>query len=476
MSETASFVGELAEIVEKRPGEPTIDAGPAERSATFETWQFEPSRPTDRFVVDVATVWFGRGLFCDMSLPASKLESMQSPVLYLLSLSTISCLLCGANLHADTIHLRSGGTLEGKVLNADESPRKSYRIRLDRGGDVTLEVSDVRKVEKLTRLQSQYRQMLQKMPDTVEAHMKMYELCKKHSLQKERQFHLQQVVRIDPDHEKARSLLKYKRTPDGGWAKVEEIKESAGFVRWKGKWVTPEEAQRAELAEQREAQQIEWKKKIKRWREWLGGRRQSQALAAFKSIDDPLAVKPLVEVFTKDNNYAVREMIAEILGEIGTPAAAKALANAAMQGGGEDGTELRLLCVRILERNNLRGVASSFVPYLRNANNAYVRRAAYAIGELGDESMVLPLIKALKTKHIKLVGGAGDGRINVRNGAFSVGQSKPKKVPYWRDNKEVRDALAKLTDAPDFGYSQGKWLEWYHRKNTPPSLDLRRDA
>ena len=81
--------------------------------------------------------------------------------------------------------------------------------------------------------------------------------------------------------------MKYKRTPAGGWAKLEEIKEAAGFVRWKGKWVTPEEAQQAELAEQRESQQIEWKKKIKRWRDWLGDRRkQNKAVASFKSIDD----------------------------------------------------------------------------------------------------------------------------------------------------------------------------------------------
>lgn len=389
-------------------------------------------------------------------------------------------LLCVAFLtspaQADKFLLKSGGSLEGKLLNADESPRRSYRIQLATGGDLTLATNDVRKVEKLSLRQQQYKAALNSMADTVDAHMKMYELCKKHSLTRERQFHLEQVIRIDPKHERARSLLRYRQKPDGTWGKLEEIKKSAGLVKWKGKWITEKEAKYAELAEQRKQQQIEWKKKIKRWRGWLSdGSRQNKAIAAFNSIDDPLAVAPLVELFWDDKNPRLRELLAELFGRIGTPAAAQALAGAAKLGGTPDADDLRVMSVRILKRNKLHGVAPSFLSELRSASNARVRRAGYAIGELGDESMLLPLIKAVRTKHIVEVGGRGNGRINAGNGQFSLGRTKPKKVPVWRDNKEVRDALGKLSDAPDFGYNQGKWLEWYARKNTPPSLDLRRD-
>ena len=124
----------------------------------------------------------------------------------------------------------------------------------------------------------------------------------------------------------------------------------------------------------------------------------------------------------------------------------------------------------------MHGVAPAFVPSLRSSSNGEVNRAAYALGELGDESVVLPLIKSIRTRHIKLVGGKGNGRINAGNGGVSMGQTKPKKVPYWENNKNVLDALAKLTKAPDFGYDQGRWLEWYRRMKTPPYLDLRRDS
>ena len=377
---------------------------------------------------------------------------------------------------ADTFHLKSGGTLKGKLLNAEEKPRKSYRIRLDKGGDVRLATRDVTRVQQESAKDLQYQSMLKEMPDTVDAHLNMAKFCKTQRMETERKFHLEQVLRLEPDHEHVRAVLKYKRAPDGSWAKIEEIRAAKGFVRHKGKWVTKEQALREEMAEKRAEQQIEWKKRIKRWRDWLGNsRRSSKGLAAFKSIDDPLAVAPLSEMFWEDENINVRELIAEQLGKIGGPSAAQVLARAAMQGGDRSTNELRRLCVRILRRSKMRGVASGFVPSLGSSSNSEVNRAGYALGELADESVVLPLIKALNTTHIKLVGGQGNGRINATRGGVSMGQSKPKKVPVSRENKDVRDALVKLTDGVDFGYNETRWLQWYAAKRTPPQLDLRRD-
>ena len=103
-----------------------------------------------------------------------------------------------------------------------------------------------------------------------------------------------------------------------------------------------------------------------------------------------------------------------------------------------------------------------------------VRRAGYALGVLGDQAIVLPLIKALRTKHTTYVGGRGNGNINAGTGGLSVGRTKPKKVDEIRNNKEVLSALVKLTDN-DFDYNQQRWLDWYLSQTTPPNLDLRRD-
>ena len=116
-----------------------------------------------------------------------------------------------------------------------------------------------------------------------------------------------------------------------------------------------------------------------------------------------------------------------------------------------------------------------FVGHLRSPNNTLVRRAGYALGELGDDAVTLPLIKALRTKHTQLVGGQGNGGINARNGGVSVGRTKPKKVDRYLKNKEVLNALVKIVGKDHGGYDQERWLNWYLARSTPPNLDLRRD-
>lgn len=378
---------------------------------------------------------------------------------------------------ADTFYLRSGGQVQGNLLNADEQPRTTYQIRLRAGGDLTLDAAEVSRVVKLTPSQTEYRELLEKLPDTVESHLTMAAQCSKLSLPRERTFHLEQVLRLDPNNEQARRALKYKRTRDGGWARLEDIQEAAGLVKYDGRWVTRDEAELQEAAEQRREAKLAWQKDLRMWRGWLNDRRRrDQAIEAISNIDDPLAADALVKMFWEDSSYAVRELIAEVLGRLNSATATRALAQAAMRGSTDEENELRLYCVRQLEKNHLRSVVPSFVGELNSPVNANVRRAAYVLGILGDETVVLPLIKALRTRHTRLVGGRGNGGINAGRGGLSVGRTPPKKVDVFRKNKEVLDALIKLTKTGEpFGYDENRWLNWYLEQNTPPKLDLRRD-
>lgn len=393
-----------------------------------------------------------------------------------LSLISIGILWLASAAAGDTFHLRSGGQVEGQLLNAEESPRRTYQIRLDSGGDVTLDTAEVEKVVVLTPAQRQYRDLLKRMPsDTAEMHWKMSEACFKWKLYRERQFHLERAIELDPDHKEARQALKYKQQADGSWARIEDIKAAAGLIRWDGKWMTPAQAKLAEAEEKREEAEVAWKKKLRMWRGWLkDSRRRGKAISEIESIQDPLAAKPLVEMFWSERNIALRQLIADVLAQLDSGLATSALAQAAMQGDNEDDNEIRLYAIKLLERHNLRGVVPAFLPELNSSSNVRVRRAAHVIGQLGDETVVLPLIKALRTKHTQLVGGAGNGNINVSRGGLSVGRTKPKKVDVWRENREVLSALVKLTDQ-DFEYDQQRWLNWYLSLTTPPGLDLRRD-
>ena len=396
----------------------------------------------------------------------------------MLRLIVIVALVVAAPAAGETFQLRSGGRLEGRLLNPDELPRQTYHIRLLAGGDVTLEVKDVAKVIEPTPAKRQYLDLLRRMPaDTAEMHWKMSEACAKWNLGRERKFHLERAIELDPNHEQARQALKFKKQSDGTWATAEQLRTAAGQVKYKGKWMSPDAVRIAKAKEERKDAEIAWKKKLRMWRGWLkdGGRRKETALEEIEAIEDPVAAKPLSEMFWSDSSQSMRMLIADVLGRMKSGVAVNTLARAALEGNNEDDNEIRLYSVKILERNNRRAVVPAFVGELRSKSNARVRRAAYAIGVLGDDSAVLPLIKALRTKHTRLVGGMGNGNINARNGGLSVGRTKPKRVDEWEDNPEVLDALVRLTDV-NFNYRVRDWLRWYESQTTPPEIDLRRDS
>ena len=385
------------------------------------------------------------------------------------------CVTSTAN--ADQFLLRNGGSVKGTLLNAQEKPRKTYRIRLEKGGEVTLDAIDVKKHVVPTPEQQKYQELLARLPaDSAELHWKMAEQCGKWSLLREQKFHLEQTIRLDPNHEKARRALKHKRRDDGTWGTLSEIMEEAGKVRRGGRWVTQQQADLIDAAEALKEAEIEWKKKVRLWRKWLAdGRRRGEVLRQIEQIDDTTAIGPLVELFRSprcDPSTAsmLRETLAGVLARFGSSQAIDVLVEAAMTGS----RDLQMECLRQLEMHGHPDIAQRFVPHLQSKHNQLVRRAGYALSVLGGDAEILPLIKALQTTHIRLVGGQGDGRINLRNGGLSAGQSKPKKVPETKSNKEVRSALVKLT-GQDFRYNEATWLDWYATRSTPPNLDLRRD-
>ena len=378
---------------------------------------------------------------------------------------------------AETFRLNSGREIEGRLLNADERPRRTYRIRLATGGDVTLDAEDLDKVIPPSPNKQRYLDLLKKMPsDTAKMHWIMAEECEKLRLKKERKLHLERVIALDPNHEEARRALGYKKTSNGKWATLEQLKAAEGKVRWKGQWLTQAEIARREASDKRKEVKLEWQRKLRMWKKWLKDpRRQSKAVEEIASIDDPMAAEALVKMFWSESSVPLRELLAEVMGQLTSGRATTALAQAAMQGDTESENEIRLHSIRQLKKNKRYSVVPGFVSQLRSKDNTAVRRAGYALGELGDDAVTLPLIKAIRTKHTTLVGGAGNGGINMRNGGLSAGRTKPKKVDKVVKNPEVLSALVKITGKDRGGYNQQEWLAWYRRRSTPPNLDLRRD-
>jgi hypothetical protein len=126
---------------------------------------------------------------------------------------------------------------------------------------------------------------------------------------------------------------------------------------------------------------------------------------------------------------------------------------------------------------NPQSAVSFLAAYLAAPENAFVRRAAFGIGELGDERATLTLVGALVTTHmVKPAGQAGriqtgvggDGNLN---GLSLGGDAKPvmQNIP----NIEVVNALKKVSKQ-DFGFDAAAWQNWYIANHTHYDVKVRR--
>ena len=116
-----------------------------------------------------------------------------------------ACLAGGAStVQADLFLLTSGGQVEGELVNRDESPRVNYVVRLATGGELTLARKQVANWVVQSEAQKRYDELLPKMPPTAEGHWKMAEWCRERSLESQRESHLREIVKLDPNHEGAR--------------------------------------------------------------------------------------------------------------------------------------------------------------------------------------------------------------------------------------------------------------------------------
>jgi hypothetical protein len=303
------------------------------------------------------------------------------------------------------------------------------------------------------------------------------EWCRERTLLAKRDVHLQRILELDPDDEKARRALKYSRR-DGQWKTQEQIMEERGLILYEGKYRS---RQQIDLIEQREtgkSEQGEWRKKLGRWQDWLGGKRTSEAYQQIRSIDDPAAV-PALQAALADPRDEARILFIEALARIGTPAAKEVLAYGALH---DLVSEVRLTCLDHLKKEANPEVVAFFIDQLRHANNDVVNRAGLALKQMGDPTAVGPLIDALVTIHVMKVQTSNPGQISTTfgtggtasPGGLTVGGGGPRNIPYPAQNQMVLDALVSLTGV-NYGFNVELWKAWYAAQKRRPDLDARRD-
>jgi len=139
-----------------------------------------------------------------------------------LALAIVLGLIAAPSVRGDTFILKDGRQIEGELLNAEQTPRMTFVVRTGAGIQLTLKADQVARVETKSLAERKYEEYVKLMRrDSPEDHWKMAEWCRKSGLDELRTFHMEQVLKYDPNHADARRGLGYSRL-DGKWVKPEE--------------------------------------------------------------------------------------------------------------------------------------------------------------------------------------------------------------------------------------------------------------
>ena len=384
-----------------------------------------------------------------------------------------SAILSVSAVAEETFVLKGGGTIRGELLKKDQLPQDEYIVRTEEGVVFKLDRSQVAKKEYARPEEVEYERIWPGFADTVEDQWKLAEWCREKSLLKQRNYHLERVVHLDPDHEEARRALGFMRR-NGRWTTRDDQYRRRGYVHFEGAWRTLQEIQLIEEERARENAQIEWMKKLKTYREQLAsGNGAAQARKALLELSDPAAIKALGSALRDESDPRVRELYLDALGNLGTDQAAMLLAAAY---GEEPVEELRYTCLDHMKGK--RVATDYFVGLLGNKDNKVVNNAGFALGYLGDPSAIGPLIRSLVTKHkYKFTMGnanqTSSGFDSRGNTGFSAGGSTIVKT-IDHQNRAVLEALTKLT-GKQFGFDVAMWKSWHANQRRYEHINPRRD-
>jgi hypothetical protein len=378
---------------------------------------------------------------------------------------------------ADLFLLSNGGQVEGELVNRDESPREKYVIRTAAGGELTLARKQVERQVVRKEAESRYEELLPKMQSTAEDHLKMAEWCQKHGLDAQREFHMQEVLKLDPNNVAARHALGY-ALRNKKWVTVEDVMRNQGYVRYKNAWRLPQEIEFLNARDKFNQSALEWKRRIKLLRSKVLERGDAKALEELRGIQDPMAGPTLVDLLDDKNEpVSMKLLYIDLLSNIGGNSVIGAFVDRVVK---DDDEQVRDRCTAQLAKGSNRIAARLFARHLTSDNPLHINRAGNAIGAMGISDHTQEMISALVTRHTRITGGdGGGGGMGIgfsSNGGLSVGGNRPQKVTLESQNEGVLAGLNALYPGTNFLFDVDRWKEWWAQKNSPRDYQLRRSS
>lgn len=398
---------------------------------------------------------------------------------------------------ADVIQLGNGGELRGEIdRNSIRNEDAPLRITLLSGTKIDVPRGDVSLFARRSLDIETFETRFKRSPQTVDALWELVQWCSRQRLPDQRKECLQRLIEISPNDSRARNMLGHVQY-QGEWMPRDEMMRRKGYVKYERRYVTRQELALLEKSQADRDAEREWLKRIRRYAAMLysGDVRQSQeARTALEQINDPAAVHGLTSVFCNHADPTARQLMVDSLVSIASPSIVEPLTRQAMF---DVDSGVRRYAMSSLPQQYHAPAAQRFAYYLRNKDNAVVRRAANALAEVGGEESFDDLVNALVTQHTTTVNVAvkqptlfemvtpppnsgGISALGPSVGTFGTGNAlqmpqaspingsvKVETVQVTVDvrNPEVLAALKTLT-GENFGYNERAWHLWLaSRKN-----------
>lgn len=393
----------------------------------------------------------------------------------------------------DEFVLVTGARIRGEWLNRRDRSADRHVVQTEHGGQISLSRDQVCKIRRQADAEREYSQIAPAVPDTVESQWKLAEWCRQHKLKQRRKHHLQRIIELDPEHVKARRALGYSEI-GGQWVLQADYLRQQGYVRYKGEWQLPQEVELTKKRRELERAKKQWYAKIKRWRSQFDGDDARDAFQKVAAVRDPLAVEAVGRLLKEESDRRVRLLYIDVLCQIEGTASTKALVHQALNHPDE---EVFFSCIDGVVPRTTPEVIRQFVNHLKSSDSARVNRAAHALGRLGDQSVIGPLIDALVTVHVQVIPGDGATKTTFisgpsqatpamvrpgqavmmapRNG-FNMSSGGDRVIRRQSRNQEVLKSLVKLTGV-SFSFDQQAWRNWqtlHQREQRADSVNTRR--
>ncbi len=206
---------------------------------------------------------------------------------HIICLSMIIALLSVCAGAADTVTLKEGRVVEGKIVRKTEDAVQIEVTKGDLKAVSHYSTDEVARVEygasPAEALEKEFQSRFEATENTADAWYALGRWCSEQFLARKAEQAYRKALELDSDHEQARRALGYVLY-EGRWISEEDVMIAKGFVKFEGKWVSPEERDRVletrrQAEEKRRAEAEERARKIQAARDELEKRRLARQIA-----------------------------------------------------------------------------------------------------------------------------------------------------------------------------------------------------